>query len=551
MPKFVFRNNQTIGMPAAEQDETFLHECFVDNGLFQIIRNCEDPRCILVGRTGAGKSALIAKLEEEEQHVVQIRPEALSLAYISGSNILKFVTETGVDLNLFYRLLWRHVFVVEILKERFGIEDEAKWKRFLDYIWTIVTRNKKHELALNYIKDWGETFWQETEYRIKEVTKKLEKDIESAVEESVPGLGKLSASAAKKLSEEQKAEVIHRAQEVVSKVQIRELSAIIEFLDEVLLSDRQQRFYITIDKLDDNWVEDTLRLRLIRALIETCMDFASIKNAKIIVALRSDLLDRVYRFTRDIGFQEEKFRAVNLDISWSRQELVSILDTRINFLVKEQYTNASVTFKDLLPKISRSKKQQPTTIDYILDRTLLRPRDIIQFFNNCIKTSYGYPTVPLKSLFEAEGAYSRERFRALGDEWYSIYPNLLHLASVLRGRPENFLVKDISLTELEENYLSLMVAENGREGDDYRLMDLTWNDKITKEEYRQSVVLIFYKVGLIGLRVDKGKPLSWAYTGDTSVSGAEIGEGTRIHIQKTFWRHLGVQVAGISGDLPT
>jgi hypothetical protein len=187
MPKFVFRNNQTIGMPAAEQDETFLHECFVDNGLFQIIRNCEDPRCILVGRTGAGKSALIAKLEEEEQHVVQIRPEALSLAYISGSNILKFVTETGVDLNLFYRLLWRHVFVVEILKERFGIEDEAKWKRFLDYIWTIVTRNKKHELALNYIKDWGETFWQETEYRIKEVTKKLEKEIESAVEEIVPG----------------------------------------------------------------------------------------------------------------------------------------------------------------------------------------------------------------------------------------------------------------------------------------------------------------------------------------------------------------------------
>jgi hypothetical protein len=48
-----------------------------------------------------------------------------------------------------------------------------------------------------------------------------------------------------------------------------------------------------------------LRLRLIRALIETCMDFAGVKNAKIIVALRSDLLDRVYRFTRDIAFLNE------------------------------------------------------------------------------------------------------------------------------------------------------------------------------------------------------------------------------------------------------
>lgn len=99
-------------------------------------------------------------------------------------------------------------------------------------------------MALDYLKEWGDSFWQETDYRVKEVTNKLEKDLQGAVEESIPGFGKLNFSAAKKLTNEQKEEVINRGQQVVNRIQIRELSAIMDLLDEVLLSDRKKNIIL-------------------------------------------------------------------------------------------------------------------------------------------------------------------------------------------------------------------------------------------------------------------------------------------------------------------
>ena len=48
-------------------------------------------------------------------NVIEVQPESLALAYISNSTILQFVHDLGVNLNIFFRLLWRHVFTVEIL----------------------------------------------------------------------------------------------------------------------------------------------------------------------------------------------------------------------------------------------------------------------------------------------------------------------------------------------------------------------------------------------------------------------------------------------------
>lgn len=537
--QFVFRSNQTIGAAAAEQDEQYLSQCFVDTGMLSILLDCEDHRCILVGRTGAGKSALIARIREEGEHVISINPDSLSLAYISNSTVISFFSEAGINLTLFYRLLWRHIFVVEILRERFGIDSEQRKQSFLGNIWNSIVRNKKHEMALDYLKEWGDSFWRETDYRVREVTNKLEKDLQSAVKAAVPDIGSLDFSSVKRLTEEQKEEVINRGQEVVSKVQIKELTAIMDFLNESLLTDRKKKYYIVIDKLDEDWVENKLRFRLIRELIETSIQFTRIQNVKVIVALRSDLLDRVYRFTRDTGFQEEKYRSSSLDLTWSKSQLIDVLDRRIDKLVKNQYTKQRVTHKELLRSITVNKQKKPT-IDYMIERTLSRPRDLIQFFNECITQSDGKPMVDVNALLAAEGSYSRERFRALVDEWIGVYPNLAISAQILKKQKPSFQIRSLSLTDIEEHCLQSATSLDAQEGNDLTEMNMVLEGRMKPEEYRKKLFLVLYKVGLVGLQTNDTMPISWSYLGGQSISDAEIEDDSRVYIQLTFWRHFGI-----------
>jgi hypothetical protein len=536
MPKrFVFRNNQSVGAANAERDKHFLNSCFIDTGELNILVDCEDPRCIIAGRTGSGKSALIAQIQEQEENVIRIRPEDLALTYISNSGVINFLTEVGVKMDIFYKLLWRHIFVVEILKRRFHITEETN-NSFTNVLWQLVPKNKKHQQAIDYLKDWGESFWKETEYRVKEVTTKFETDVSASVAASIPKTISLNASGARKLTEEQKEEVIHRAQEIVNKVQIAELTRVIDLLGEVLLIDKQKKFFIIIDKLDEDWVEDRLRFRLIKALIEKTNDFDHVGNLKIILAIRNDLLDRVYRYTRSAGFQEEKYRTNTLQITWTRPELIQLLDSRISLLVREQYTNQVVTHEDVLPKMLGKRK----TIEYMLDRTLLRPRDIIQFFNECIHQADRQASISKKALQEAEGVYSRERLRALGDEWFGLYPNLLHLSGLLKQKSRVFLINEISKGQLEDNYLEILTSGKGEPGLDLEQMKMIFEGNISITDYRVSIVLIFYKVGLIGIKTDPFSRFSWNDTGAISVSSAEINDESKIAIQPTFWRCLGI-----------
>ena len=534
---FKFRRSQIIGATAAEADEQYLSQCFIDTGDIDIIRDCYDPISILAGRTGSGKSALIRQLPEYEDHVIEIDPESLALVHIANSNILKFFTDSGVKLDIFYRLLWRHVFCVEILKEHFHITTEERKKSFLDSMRRFTLKNKKYEKALEYLQNWGESFWMDTEYRIKEVTTKLERDLQATVEGRIPNVAVLNANTARTLTEEQKAEIIHHAQQVVNNVQIRQLSEVMELMNEMLITNDQQKYFITIDKLDEDWVEDQLRFRLIRALIETSADFfARIENVKIIIALRLDLIDHVFRYTRDAGFQEEKFRTSCLNITWTKQQLIEVLDTRINLLVKNQYTNEPVTHKDLLP----DKIGKITAIEYLIERTLMRPRDLIQFFNACIYQSDSKTEISKNAILEAEGRYSRERLRALFDEWFGLYPNLEHYYQVLRGKGSVFIVESLTENDLVGNYLQLLISNNGKPGMDFEMIKAASENNIEFDEFRKNIVHIFYKVGLVGLKIEKEAAISWSHISGSSVSISEINETTRMYIQKTFYRVLGI-----------
>jgi hypothetical protein len=536
--KFRFRTTDTIGVADAESDHAFLNECFLDTGELGLLLDCGDHRRIVLGRTGAGKTALLNELLDRASTAISIKPESLAIAYISNSTILQFVYGLGVNLDTFFKLLWRHVFTVEVIKAHFHLDSPNAKEGLLEWLRGVFSDKKRqHEKALAYLERWGSKFWEQTDYRIEELTTKLESDLKASITAVLPAT-KINLSGGQSLSQEEKASVVERAKYVVNQVQIQELSYVLELLD-TILEDPKKRYYIVIDRLDENWVEEGLRYLLIRALIETVRDFNKVRHAKIVIALRHDLIDRVIRLSRGPGFQEEKYESLYLDLHWTREQLTQILDKRIDRMVRQSYTGQPVTHKDLLPK---NVNKQPA-IDYILDRTLMRPRDVIVFFNACIRQARDNPVITSSMLKEAEGEYSRQRLRSLGDEWIADYPDLLAFIDVLKNKPARFSVQDI--TDEQCLNLAILVLDSGEEvtGELKEALREIENDPTRTTAFRNWLVAVFYRVGIVGLKLESFDAVVWSTTGRRSISAAEIAPATRVAVHPCYWRSLGINPA--------
>ena len=140
-------------------------------------------------------------------------------------------------------------------------------------------RIKRSALALEYVETWGTSFWEESQQRIKEIVDGFENKLEAAVNLSDLGVP-VNAQGSAKITGEKRTELVSQARKVVDEVQIRKLSILMNMMAEDIFNNKQEKYYIVIDRLDENWVDDSLRYRLIRALIESIKAFRKIKNCE-------------------------------------------------------------------------------------------------------------------------------------------------------------------------------------------------------------------------------------------------------------------------------
>lgn len=114
--KIVIKRGLKIGELDAEADQSLLDHCYIDNGQLSNILDIESPASIVVGRTGSGKSAMLYRVSQDVEHSVFLDPNDISVRFLEHSNIIQFFNELGVNLDLFYKQLWRHMLTVELLK---------------------------------------------------------------------------------------------------------------------------------------------------------------------------------------------------------------------------------------------------------------------------------------------------------------------------------------------------------------------------------------------------------------------------------------------------
>ena len=370
----------------------------------------------------------------------------------------------------------------------------------------------------------------------KEITQRIENELKASVAGRISP-AELNIGAATRLSEDDKIEVVQRGTTVINAIQMRELTDVLKFLDEDVFSDDEQRLYICIDRLDENWVDERFRYLLIRSLIETIRDFLQVRNVKIIAALRTDLIERVFRFTRDPGFQEEKYRSLYLQIRWKPEYLLELLDKRVNRLVRETYTKKMVGYKDILP--SRIDKIATTT--YLLERTLMRPRDLIEFSNNCIDQAVGKASLTRETILSAEGVYSKNRMRSLQDEWITDYPCLIDFSAILKQQPKTFRIASISQERIEELCLEYSITYLSRT-DLLSVQARAVADAVSSwESFLCLLFHVFYLTGIVGLKTETFEAYQWAHEGTSTIVADTINLNTGVSVHPMFYRVLGIK----------
>ncbi len=516
--------------------------CFVDTGNLEILRNLQDHRQIVLGRTGSGKSALLVMLGEDRPgQVIKISPEELALPHVSNSNMLTFFENIGVNLDPFFKLLWRHIIVVEILKDHFSNQKNGSKHSISEILLGKFPGNsrKDHDRrdAIHYLEKWGGRFWEKTEYRVKEITRRMETDLDETLKGNLGiTLSQIGGQThtQQKLTEEVKVELRTLAQDVVSNAQVEGLKKILDLVDSVL-ENKQKAYYVVIDGLDENWVEERLRYRLIMALIINTLDFTKVKNAKLIIALRRDLIERVFKMMRDSGFQEEKYQSSYLQLKWNNKQILQVLDRRVNQLVKRSYTRESVTHRDLFP--AKHTKQD---IGKFIFEIAPQPRDVIAFFNTVLTTAANATNVSKTDLKNIEGEYSQTRLHALRDEWSGDYPTLLEFSRILRGRSPSFKIGTIQQASISDLCLKVALENSTRREDALLNNAMQVVDCVLAiPPFTEILIKTFYRVGLIGLKLQPHEPVSYLEDG-RSLSDSAITSDTSIVVSPPYRRALGI-----------
>jgi hypothetical protein len=225
-----------------------------------------------------------------------------------------------------------------------------------------------------------------------------------------------------------------------------------------------------------------------------------------------------------------------LRISWSRSELMELADKRIAHLFRDQYTKVVPKFYDIFSPHVGSE----TSFDYMLDRTLFRPRDVISFMNECIDQAADASSVSQKSIRNGEQEYSNKRLRSLADEWRGTYGDLENAIGCLRQLPVRFGLPDIS-DDVLENLCIIIVA-----GDQ---IDLTGgvfaeacnavvNNGGSYSRLRRSLVETLYAIGAIGVKMRKGSPYQWSYRNDPLLAYDNLTEDSGFATHPMLFRAL-------------
>jgi hypothetical protein len=492
-------SNVDFGAPAAERDiDRGLDEYFVESEAYNRVKM--GAKRILIGGRGIGKSAIFQVLARRERdagsYVIELSPEDYSyelLTQTMASQASGSWAKHGA-----YAAAWKYLIYVLIMKE-------VSTRR-------IHLRKGTGGQIYKYIRD----------NHANQQASKLAALVSYLKRMEGLKIGKYEASV--------------QARELEKLYKLEEIHHLLPALKEIAGT---RRIIVLVDELDRGWDSSEDARAFVAGLFQACISVNSVHdNLRVYMSLRQELYEDIPELYEDA----QKYRDLIETVRWSGTSLLQLMANRIRHSLPALASHDDQACWDALfsapPGGTRS---DGGSFRYMADRTLHRPREIIQFCIQALECARdSQTTLPLNhaAVKEAEYPYSRERTRDIAAEYRFQYPGLLSIMEAFRGR-EAILSRD----NVEFLCLELITGELPTRGTG------DWLDTCTTD----ALVEILWNTGFLRAEVHQGTrtshkaaaPFVAAYQANHQTMAA----AQRFQIHPMFWAYLGNQ-APAAGQAP-
>lgn len=481
-------NKLTFGSPAAERDSDLL-DCFVNSETYQNLKLAK--KTIILGNRGSGKSALFRKLAEEKSKgniIIQLAPEDYSYELMSG--ILKKETEGSWAKQGAYSAAWKYLIYITIMKEI--CRGSKKIKR------------GPEARIYNYLRDNHAGTDTNPIGILISYIKRLEGFKVGAYEASI------------------------KTRELRKLYNLEEIEPLIKDIEEIC---GKKNAIILIDELDKGWDASEDAISFVAGLFQASVSINNkLKHVRVYISLRRELYDNIPSLYEDA----QKVRDIIETIEWDEPKLLELISRRIMKIVPnlsgDKFEKA---WEECFAEILDYRRTK--SFNYIIDRTLYRPREIIQFCNEIVDHARQDKETNLpfnyQQIAKAEYFFSESRLKDICAEYRFQYPGLQSIMETFRGQSYN-----ISREELEAHLLRIIVeeipvAQQARNWcmvfDPDKLIDILWGVGFIRAQ----------AVGGIKARRRSGS----AYLGSHQVSLLNLRNINRFHIHPMFRSYLGLK----------
>lgn len=488
MPIQIQLDNLFFGSPAAERDNDLIN-CFVSINSFKNIKH--GGKSIVLGNRGSGKSALFRKLKQEEEEkgnlVISLAPEEYS--YEMLCKIMAKESAGAWAKHGAYAAAWKYLIYVLIMKQVIGKGSKIK--------------TGSAAKIYNYLRDNHANAESNPIGVLISYLKRLEGIKMGGFEASL------------------------RVRQLQNLYKLEEISPLVPELENLC---QKMKVYVLVDELDKGWDNSEDAKAFVAGLFQATVSINQhSRNIRILISLRKELYDNIPELYEDA----QKVRDLIEIIEWEELDLLELITKRIAKSIPE------------INKLSDEKKwnmifaetldyRKTKSFNYIVDRSLYRPREVMQFCNSIRdKAIEEQKTCPIDYgiIAESEYNYSEGRLKDIAAEYRFQYPGLLTIFETFRGYSYNF-----SRDEIEEHILriacgDLSISEEG--------------ERWCKGADPEFLIETLWKVGFLraqavgGLKARRRSGSS--YLGPHQISNLNLKSIQRFHVHPMFRSFLAMK----------